>query len=519
MANKPFKKLRFSLTGDTYSPVDEQARRNIGDLSQLDTEHKDNLVEAINEAAQSGGGGTGVPSGGSKGQVLTKLSSVEGDAGWEYPPVMRASGNDPSNLTVTWNENYTVFDLYSRQEIVQAYYEEDFSHLKLVKGYITTTLPDYTTLYHFEFGGITEISNGSATIATLEVVCDSASAHSGVGVYTETELGVNEEAIQDAVDNYLELHPTVGGAFSNVAKNALLNLLEKVAYTDDDGQSYWDSLRQELFSVAVVSISATFNQGSAVIYDTDSLDVLRQYLTVVATYADSTTEEVSSYTLSGTLREGTSTITVSYGGHTDRFDAVVSISLDSVAYGTLTYRQMFITNNEIIMGDFEGVTISSTEQTLSNGGKVKIQAGSPALSTAYCNSPTHSLKCFGTSSTQVRYRHDEKVFSAGDYICCVAVKVDRYSAGHCGMQVSLPATSVTESINLTSDAITDGFIGVTGILTLPANRTGVRTYIGTYNSANADCYVDDAIFAPAPYGITAEELQTLYETYLELRRS
>lgn len=518
MANKPFKKLRFSLTGDTYSPVDEEARQNIGDLSQLETTNKSNLVEAINEAAQSGGGGSGVPSGGSKGQVLTKRSSVEGDAGWEYPPIMTASGNDTSNLTVTWNENYTVMDFFMRQELLQAEFTGNDIHLKLVKAYITATAPDYNSEYHFEFGAITQIVNGIATIATLNVVCGSASGHSGVGIYTETNIGVTNEAVQNAVDNYLALHPTVGGAFSNAGKNALLNLLEKVAYIDQSGQTYWDSLRQELFSVAVVSITATFDQGSAVIYDTDSLDVLRQYLTVVATYADSTTEEVSSYTLSGTLTEGTSTITVSYGGHTDTFSVVVSISLDSIAYGTLTYRQIFMTNNEIIMGDFEGVTISSTEQTLSNGGSVKIQAGSPALNTDYYNSPTHSLKCFGTSSTQVRYRHDSKVFSAGDYICCVAVKVDRYSAGHCGMQVSLPATNVTESKNLTSDAVTDGFVGITAILTLPANRTGVRAYIGSYSSANADCYTDDAVFAPAPSGITPEQIQTLYETYLELRR-
>jgi hypothetical protein len=76
------------------------------------------------------------------------------------------------------------------------------------------------------------------------------------------------------------------------------------------------------------SITAVFNQGTATIYDTDTLDSLKQYLTVTATYSDSTTETVTTYTLSGTLVVGTSTITVSYGGKTTSF--IVTVSSDLV---------------------------------------------------------------------------------------------------------------------------------------------------------------------------------------------
>lgn len=75
---------------------------------------------------------------------------------------------------------------------------------------------------------------------------------------------------------------------------------------------------------SVASISAVFTQGSATVYDTDSLDTLRQYLVVTATYSDSTTATVTDYTLSGTLAEGISTITASYGGKTANFAVVVS---------------------------------------------------------------------------------------------------------------------------------------------------------------------------------------------------
>lgn len=77
----------------------------------------------------------------------------------------------------------------------------------------------------------------------------------------------------------------------------------------------------------VVYISAVFTQGTATIYNTDSLDDLRQYLVVTATYSDSTSEAVIGYTLSGTLTEGTSTITVTYQGKTDTFNVIVSLSM------------------------------------------------------------------------------------------------------------------------------------------------------------------------------------------------
>lgn len=121
--------------------------------------------------------------------------------------------------------------------------------------------------------------------------------------------------------NYIKKFMT----WSDGAKNALLNLLAHVAYIDEHGQDYYDALEAELFRTAdLVSISAVFEQGSAVIYDTDDLDTLKQYLTVTATYEDLSTREITAYTLSGTLEVGTSTITVSYAGKTTTFNVTVT---------------------------------------------------------------------------------------------------------------------------------------------------------------------------------------------------
>lgn len=77
----------------------------------------------------------------------------------------------------------------------------------------------------------------------------------------------------------------------------------------------------------VSSISAVYTQ-SGTVYDTDSLDSLRDDLVVTATYSDSSTATVPSadYTLSGTLTVGTSTITVTYSGKTTTFTVTVTDS-------------------------------------------------------------------------------------------------------------------------------------------------------------------------------------------------
>ena len=147
------------------------------------------------------------------------------------------------------------------------------------------------------------------------------------GVEADTVIGANgfEQQIVDAVQDWLDEHPPAVGGMSEAFKQALLDCFENVAWINDDGQTYYDALYAALYPpVDVLSISASFNQGSAVIYDTDSLDTLKQYLTVTATYDDSSTGVVTNYTLSGTLTVGTSTITVLYNGKTATFNVTVT---------------------------------------------------------------------------------------------------------------------------------------------------------------------------------------------------
>ena len=74
----------------------------------------------------------------------------------------------------------------------------------------------------------------------------------------------------------------------------------------------------------LTSISATYNQGSTVVYPSTSLNSLKSKLVVTATYDDGSTSTVTEYALSGTLTKGTSAITVTYKSLNATFNVTVS---------------------------------------------------------------------------------------------------------------------------------------------------------------------------------------------------
>lgn len=116
-------------------------------------------------------------------------------------------------------------------------------------------------------------------------------------------------------------------------KQALLQLAEHIAYIDEDGQDYYDALYNALYPPTELDyITAVYTQ-SGTVYDTDTLDSLKTDLVVTAHNSDGTSETVTTYTLSGTLTDGTSTITVSYGGKTVEFNVTVKLDQETV-FGT-----------------------------------------------------------------------------------------------------------------------------------------------------------------------------------------
>ncbi len=168
-----------------------------------------------------------------------------------------------------------------------------------------------------------------------------------------------------------------GDGLTAEVKEALLDCFEHVAWTDEHGQDYVDALEAALYPPAnLLSISAVYTQ-SGTVYDTDTLDSLKPDLVVTALYDDQTTATVTNYTLSGTLTEGTSVITVSYGGKTTTFNVTVTApaTLSSI---TAVYTQsgtVYDTDSldslksdlvvTAVYSDSSTETVASTDYTLS----------------------------------------------------------------------------------------------------------------------------------------------------------
>lgn len=89
------------------------------------------------------------------------------------------------------------------------------------------------------------------------------------------------------------------------------------------------TIEAEEYVAVIDHIGAVFTQAGAV-FDTDSLESLRNNLVVTGYYDNDATVVLTEYTLSGSLTAGTSTITVVYGGKTTTFNVTVT-SMSNIA--------------------------------------------------------------------------------------------------------------------------------------------------------------------------------------------
>lgn len=183
---------------------------------------------------------------------------------------------------------------------------------------------------------LTKTANGSAWSdagtptqeQVAEAVSDWASEHISVetGVVIDNSLSVSGAAAdaKKTGDEISDLKSQIAtGGLKDSVKNALLQIARKVAYIDDGGQDYYDALYDAFYNVEVLSISAVYNTGGVEIFDTATLDDLKQYLTVTANYGNGTSGTVTGYTLSGSMTSGIQEITVSYGGKSATFNATI----------------------------------------------------------------------------------------------------------------------------------------------------------------------------------------------------
>ena len=153
------------------------------------------------------------------------------------------------------------------------------------------------------------------------------------------QIATNTEDISDLKADFEQLEP----GLSDDAKAAILACFQHVAWVDEHGQDYYDALESALYEDQYPKITAVFNPGANVIYTDDTLDSLKQYLTVKYFETEESAGTViasANYSLSGTLTEGTSTVFVSYSGLTTSF--IVNGVVDFYNIWTLTYPSMLL---------------------------------------------------------------------------------------------------------------------------------------------------------------------------------
>lgn len=168
-----------------------------------------------------------------------------------------------------------------------------------------------------------------------------------------------------------------GSGLTEDVKASMLQIARKTAYIDTDGQTYYGALYDALYPPTnLVSISAVYTQTGTV-YNTDSLDVLRNDLVVTAYYDNATSAVVTTYVLSGTLTVGTSVITASYGGKTATFSVTVSQDANSEVIAT------FNANTHPNNTTYEDGTVSN--EWTSDVGTILANKVSLAWDTTECN--------------------------------------------------------------------------------------------------------------------------------------
>lgn len=176
-------------------------------------------------------------------------------------------------------------------------------------------------------------------------------------------------------------------------------------------------------------------------------------------------------------------------------------TLDTIVYEGMSYRDIFETNNLISFpAGFEGGL-----------GTYTASAGSPEITTEEADSGTHSLKCSGATSQQI------KSPAQAGYTAWMAsrVKITSWTAGYCGIQYGNGGETNHDG---GVSGVTDGWVTKVG---RKDNSTSYYVYIGSFLSADLTGYVDtpvvirDALFTNVP----SEELFTaMYNTYCDIKR-
>ena len=174
-----------------------------------------------------------------------------------------------------------------------------------------TDLKEILTAYANKIKGVESVLNNMNTAETGDKGKVLKVKNVTNGKVSEWEFG--DANVEEITERVSDLGDAVCACLDNV-----------VFENTGDGKQLIETIRR-ISHGSPVSLTASFNPGSNVIYGYYTLASLKKYLTVTARYSNGTTQIVTDYTLSGTLESENSVITVTYDGVTTTFNVNVNI--------------------------------------------------------------------------------------------------------------------------------------------------------------------------------------------------
>ena len=201
-----------------------------------------------------------------------------------------------------------------------------------------------------------------------------------------------DDQIADVKADLVELQEEIEGGGSGLTdrqKALFITILRNALYSSNQ-KSNIDEL-EESFTNMVLSITATLDLAGNTIYSDDTLDTLRQYLTVKANYDDGTKQVITDYTLAGTLVVPSSTIQVGYRDKTASVTVPVS---QAVTKYTITNNLTGVTNSNNSTVISEGNTYMGVLSANTTGymvTNVSIMVGSTDVTSTAYNSDTNTI--------------------------------------------------------------------------------------------------------------------------------
>lgn len=236
----------------------------------------------------------------------------------------------------------------------------------------------------------------------------------------------------------------------------------------------------------LVSIEAVYTQSSEV-YDTDTLDSLSEDLVVTAYYDDSTSRIISSYTLSGTLSFGTTTIVVAFGGKTTTFNVTVDYGVPS-DYTRYDYVKN-VTTNSNNPAVFTGLNYVYGSNNYEHYLEFAYDSGTSTTSsglfglrnTSGTSDNSMTIWHWYTDATTATYSFNFKGTNAGSYTTTIGAK-NTMLCTYEGSTIKLYFNNVS-ILDTTAGAFT---VGETGEFSLFKAQTGTSKTNGSGTIKNYD---------------------------------